>query len=240
VSDGATVKAGGMKVTGGVTVSDAGLYVKAAGASVLAGGLTVTGGVTVSDSGLYVGAGVSVSSGGMKVTGGLTVYGDINYTGDIVDIGRRRLQDEYGEDINQLTAEVQRLREMLLEVTVDIFALRQDNDRKNKEIEYLKDGSIKDGEVLKLVNAQNSRNEEDIKTIKAENAEMKAENARNEEDIKTMKAENAEMKAENARNEEDIKTMKAENARNEEDIKTMKDALYSALTRIDGYIEKSK
>jgi predicted nuclease with TOPRIM domain len=55
-----------------------------------------------------------------------------------------------------------------------------------------------------------------------------------------MKAENAEMKAENARNEEDIKTMKAENARNEEDIKTMKDALYSALTRIDGYIEKSK
>ncbi|KAE9020280.1 hypothetical protein PF011_g5480 [Phytophthora fragariae] len=56
-----TISAGGLSVTGGVTVVDTGLTVSAGGASI-AGGATIAGGVTVSNTGL------TVTTGGAAIT----------------------------------------------------------------------------------------------------------------------------------------------------------------------------
>ncbi|KAE9048787.1 hypothetical protein PR002_g246 [Phytophthora rubi] len=56
-----TISAGGLSVTGGVTVVDTGLTVSAGGASI-AGGATIAGGVTVSNTGL------TVTTGGATIT----------------------------------------------------------------------------------------------------------------------------------------------------------------------------
>jgi len=78
------VNAGGLKVTGGLTVYDGNVFINTAiqyngavsitgGVSVGSGGVQVTGGLTVMNQGFYTNAGISVTAGGMAITGGVTI-----------------------------------------------------------------------------------------------------------------------------------------------------------------------
>jgi hypothetical protein len=76
-ADGSTfIHAGGLSITGGLTVQDIGMRVKYGGITVERGGLRVTNdGITVSNSGIRVSSGVTINSGGLKVLlGGMQLY----------------------------------------------------------------------------------------------------------------------------------------------------------------------
>jgi hypothetical protein len=86
VTGGATVNVGGLKVSGGSTIYNAGLTVTggatvnvgglkvSGGSTIYDAGLTVTGGSTIYDLGLTVTGGATVNFGGLKVSGGSTIY----------------------------------------------------------------------------------------------------------------------------------------------------------------------
>jgi hypothetical protein len=97
-SGGMNINAGGLTVTGGITVPTGNLnvvndisghtFTASGGMNITAGGLTVTGGITVPTGNLNVSQDISghtfIATGGMNITaGGLTVTGGISSTNDI-------------------------------------------------------------------------------------------------------------------------------------------------------------